>query len=202
MGREASCRCRWGTEEADVRVHLETHEMILRGGMRRKVPLSSICDLVADTEGLTFRVDADCVKLNLGGEAAARWARAMLQPPSLASKLGILHGKRVKVLGTIEDEALKKALAQAGPARNSEPEIILILARTPEELDRFYMDCEVERNAGASIWIIYPKGKGKGLSESHIRTTLRARGMVDTKVASVSEALTALHFARRKAARN
>src|SRR4051794_12231474 len=106
MGREASCHCRWGTEEANVVALLETHELILRGGMRRKVALSSIHDLSVNEESLTFRVDSDRVELELGKQAAGRWARAIAEPPSLASKLGILNRRHVKVLGQVEDDAL------------------------------------------------------------------------------------------------
>ena len=198
MGREASCRCQWEGEEADVKALLETEELILRGAIRRNIPFSAIRDLEVDGEGLTFRVGTDRVALKLGSPAAARWARAIAEPPSLASKLGIANGKRVRTLGSFADEALNVALSQATPAQDGQPELILLLARTPKELDDLLTRCEGEVTSGASIWVLYPKGKGKALAESHVRDTLRARGMVDTKVASVSAELTGLRFSHRK----
>ena len=44
------------------------------------------------------------------------------------------------------------------------------------------------------IWIVYPKGAGKPIGETEIRDTLRRVGLMDTKVASVSEVLTTLRF--------
>ena len=49
-------------------------------------------------------------------------------------------------------------------------------------------------DGGIPIWMVYPKGAGCSLGETAIRTTLRQRGLRDTKVASVSAMLTALRF--------
>ena len=49
---------------------------------------------------------------------------------------------------------------------------------------------------GVPIWVVYTKGRGAPLGEAAVRTILRQRGLMDLKVASVSEALTALKFAR------
>jgi hypothetical protein len=51
---------------------------------------------------------------------------------------------------------------------------------------------------GIPIWFVYPKGPGHPLNESAIRALLRANGMMDTKVASVSDKLTAIRFNLRK----
>src|SRR3954464_6295898 len=113
MGREATCRCRWGLEEADVRVLLETHDLILRGGMRRCVPLASLREVSSEADSLQFRVGPDRVTLQLGTQAAARWAKAIAEPPSLAKKLGISSEKRIRILGCTEDEGLRQAFEQA-----------------------------------------------------------------------------------------
>jgi len=48
------------------------------------------------------------------------------------------------------------------------------------------------------IWIVYAKGKGHAIDESAIRSLLRANGMMDTKIASVSATLTAIRFNLQK----
>ena len=40
MGREAECACAWGPVTVQVKVLLEAREMILRGGIRRRLPLT------------------------------------------------------------------------------------------------------------------------------------------------------------------
>src|SRR5436305_10031704 len=134
MGREASCHCRWATEEAEVRALLETRELILRGGIRRSIRFAEMRDVSADGDYLTFRVGADRVALKLGRQAAARWAGAITKPPSLAKKLGISTGKAIAVFGSLQDEALEDAFTKATPSPGSESEVILLLAPTPEPL--------------------------------------------------------------------
>jgi hypothetical protein len=50
MGREATCHCKWGDEEGDCKVLLETGELILRLGIRRRVPLSSLAGVCGSRE--------------------------------------------------------------------------------------------------------------------------------------------------------
>jgi hypothetical protein len=51
---------------------------------------------------------------------------------------------------------------------------------------------------GAPMWVVYAKGPGHAIDESIIRSLLRAKGLMDTKVASVSAKYTALRFNLRK----
>src|SRR3954453_154898 len=144
MGLEASCRCRWGEEEAEVKARLESHELIVRGGIQRNVLFADIRDLSADEHSLTFRVGTDWVALNLGAQAAARWARAIADPPSLASKLGISNGKPVNILGSVEDHELRAALAQSASAPDGKAELTFLVARTTEEFEHLLTRCHRE----------------------------------------------------------
>lgn len=199
MGREATCRCRWGTEEAEVRALLETHELILRGGMRRSVPLESIHDVSAEAASLYFQVGRDRVELRLGTQAAVRWAKAIMNPPTLAQKLGISRDKRIRILGSTQDEALQDSFRQAASEPGGDTDVLFFLVQTPKELEELLARSQILKTPGGSVWVVYPKGKGKEISEAHVRGTMRALGMVDTKIASVSEDLTALRFSHRKA---
>jgi hypothetical protein len=76
----------------------------------------------------------------------------------------------------------------------------LILARvdTPGELAAALRKSTDDLNRGVPIWFIYPKGPGHALDEHIVRSTALATGIVDTKVAAVSSALTALRFVKHK----
>jgi hypothetical protein len=137
--------------------------------------------------------------LSLGGKPRLVWAGAITEPPTLAKKLGISTSKAIAVFGSLQDEALEDAFTKATPSLGRESELIFLLAQTPEQLETLLKRCEAEMTSRTPVWVVYPKGKGKPLSESHIRATLRGEGMVDTKVASVSANVTALRFSRRKA---
>jgi len=195
MGREATCHCKWGAEEGDCKVLLEGRELILRSGLRRRVSLSAMSGIAARGSKLVFTVGQDRVELGLGPEAAQRWAKAIqTPPPSLAGKLGISRTTRLSIVGNIQSEELKEALAEAAPASGKDVDLVLLCVNSQSELQQ-YLSAETYTSP---LWIVYPKGANSEVKESGLRDLLRSRGFIDTKVASVSATLTALRFVKRK----
>jgi hypothetical protein len=194
MGREVTCHCKWGAEEADCKVLLETGELILRLGMRRRVPWAEMSAVSARGSKLHFHVGPDQVELNLGPEVAQRWAKVIATPlPTLAHKLGISSTTKLSVIGNAKSEELTAAIAEGSLAREKDADLILICVNSQLELDRYLAGKTYSR----PLWIIYPKGPTTGVKESAVRTLLRSQGFIDTKVASVSANLTALRFVSR-----
>jgi hypothetical protein len=194
MGREATCHCQWGSEAGECKVLLEGPELILRAGIRRRVPLSALADVSVRGDSLVFRAEGDQVSLHLGAEAAARWVEAIVKPrPTLAGKLGISSKTKLLVLGDVQSEELSEAIAQGAVAGKQEPDLILLCIHQRSDLALYNKSA-----THAPLWIVYPKGSGSGLKESELREFFRGHGLVDTKVASVSAKLTALRFHPRK----
>lgn len=54
MGREAKCSCTWAGKAALCTVLLESHELIVRGPIRRRVPVSLLTDITIRGELLIF----------------------------------------------------------------------------------------------------------------------------------------------------
>jgi len=75
--------------------------------------------------------------------------------------------------------------------------VVVCRADTVSDLAAAIEDRVAVVPADAAIWIVYPKGRSSSLPENDVRTFMRTRAFVDTKVASVSERLTALRFTRR-----
>lgn len=198
MGREAVCRYQWGASVGDAKVLLETSELIVRGELKRKASFTEMKDVFAQGEQLTFLVGEDRVKLTLGSQDALRWAQAITDPPSLARKLGIKSGLRVQVIGSIEDQNLSSALNEAQLISEGPFDIAIASVRNQDELEHAVSLIMREMEPGRQLWIAYPKGKGRDLGESAVRAYLLRRGLVDTKVASVSTELTALRFSQRQ----
>ena len=174
---------------------LEGRELILRSGLRRRVSLSAMSGIAARGSKLVFTVGQDRVELGLGPEAAQRWAKAIqTPPPSLAGKLGISRTTRLSIVGNIQSEELKEALAEAAPASGKDVDLVLLCVNSQSELQQ-YLSAETYTSP---LWIVYPKGANSEVKESGLRDLLRSRGFIDTKVASVSATLTALRFVKRK----
>jgi hypothetical protein len=199
MGREAICNCNWSGTDAQVKALIEPPELILRGGIRRRMPLAELKNVRAEGELLRFEFDRQCVSISLGSPLAATWAAAITTPPpSLAKKLGITSETHVRMLGSVDDGALHDALDTASRVSNSTGDLIIARADTPEDIARSLKAAASDLASGTPIWFVYPKGRGHAMSEHDVRAMGLAAGLVDTKVAAVSPRLTALRFVRRR----
>ena len=199
MGNEARCACECNGERAMVKALLEPPELILRGEIRRRLPFSELKQIRADGENLRFNFGGENFALALGDALASKWATALTTPPpSLARKLGISADTVVRMVGSVDDEALQAAMSGAKAIANENADLILARVNSPAELAAALRTTAKQLAARVPIWFIYPKGRGNELTENEVRSTALAAGIVDTKVASVSPALTALRFVRRR----
>ncbi len=197
MGREAVCTCDWAGTVAEVRALLEAGELILRGEIRRRVPFGEIKDVRVRSDSLFFKTGGDAVELVLGASAAEKWAAAITSPPPpLARKLGITEKTVVRTIGGVEDEDLKAAVAEAARVSPKGADLIVACVDTPESVLDALKQARAALAKGVPIWMVYAKGPGHALNETAIRSFLRGEGLMDTKAASVSSALTALRFSK------
>jgi hypothetical protein len=121
-------------------------------------------------------------------------------PPSLARKLGITPDTKIKVIGQVDDESLRSALAEGQMVARGAADVIIARVNTRPELEGAFERSLKLVLDGAHLWIVYRKGKGHPINETDVRETGLAAGIVDVKIAFVSEALTGLKFVRRKTA--
>jgi hypothetical protein len=199
MGREAHCLCRWGSRTAKVTALLESSELILRGELRERVPLTSIRQVTASGDALEFTAAGERIALVLGAAAARRWAQAIaVPPPDLAQKLGLTAATRVHIIGTIDDPELATALTRTSLSADTPERADLVVIRTDDSAQLAAAVAAVLAGAAVPpVWIVYVKGRAAPLGERTVRDLLRDRGFIDTKVASVSGRLTALRFTKR-----
>jgi hypothetical protein len=195
MGREARCSCRWAGGEGEVKALLEPELLVLRGALRRSIPRRDISRAQVVSDALQLRVGGEELSLALGAKAASSWlATLKAGPPSLARKLGIGPGMRVRVVGRLESPELKEAIREA--VRTSGSAVDLILARVSNEGSTRRAAGVLEAARGAALWVVFTKGKDSPFGEAAVRAVLRGRGFTDTKVASVSPKLTAARYQR------
>jgi hypothetical protein len=161
MGREAICTCDWAGTTAEVKVLLESNEIVLRGGIRKRLPLSEVKKVKVVSDRLCFTAGREPVQLFLGSGAAERWAAAIASPPpSLASKLGITSSTIVRTIGSIPDDALQSALDEAGRISAKDASLIVAYVDTPESLHAAMRAAKPQLLKDVPIWIVYAKGPG------------------------------------------
>jgi hypothetical protein len=151
--------------------------------------------------GASWYFASDRIQLNcvLVPKSRSDGAKAIATPlPSLASKLGISRTTKLLVLGNIESEELKAAIAEAGAVEGSEANLVLICASSRSELDHSLAQWFKGKTCSGPLWIVHPKGAQSEVKGSALRELLRSRGFIDTKIASVSAKLTAIRFNKSK----
>ena len=199
MGREAICKCTFEGTTAKVKVLLESSEIILRGDIRMHAPLHALKKVRVESESLCFNIDKHPMQLHLGAKAAESWAKKIKTlPPSLAHKLGVTDKTVVRTIGPVHKDILSALSSVGALIRSEKPDLIVSCVDTPETLIATLQTAKTQLARSIPIWLVYRKGPGHSLNEAAVRTCLRANGLMDTKVASVSTELTALRFNRPK----
>jgi hypothetical protein len=196
MGREVQCACRRGEDSGAVKALLESDEIIVRGPIKLRARLAEIDSAEVDAEGLHFSVGGDQVALLMGATEAELWLQKIKAPPkSLRDKLGLSDEAKAYVVGQVDDTALRSALD--GFTATTAARMIIAIARDERQVAAA-AEAAKHLVAGATIWIVYEKGKNSVFGETRVRDAMRTLGYVDTKVAAVSARLTASRFSSRK----
>lgn len=195
MGRETICTATWQGATAEVKVLLESTEIILRGDIRARIARAGITGVTARSDNLAVDVSGDRLTLELGPVEATKWAAALLKaPPTLVEKLGLAAGKRAFVLGVIDDAALAVALDRATAPVLADADMIVAILRSEADLSTAL---DTARAAALAVWMVAGKGKFATVADSAIRGFMRANGYVDTKTSSISYRWTATRYTPR-----
>jgi hypothetical protein len=211
MGQEARCQARIGERVLDVKALLESDELILRGEHRARIAFASLDSVEAEDGRLTVYAGGEPIVLELG-PAAARWADKMLHPPTLLDKLGVKDGQRVAVCGVTDQPMLELLRARVSPVeyaslesapwermRDAELDILFVQVDQHSDLAVIASAAEVIAQAGA-VWVIHPKGR-PDLKDTDVMAAGKQAGLVDNKVARISDTHTGLRFVIPKANR-
>jgi len=200
MGLEAESEVRIGNASHHAHALLESRELILRGPVRKTLPIAELKDLRVVNHELLFEHGGQPYALALPDGQAAKWlTKLTTAPPSLAQKLGIDAGHKALISGQVNDTALNDALLNAVTTDPTLAVLSIAVARTPMELNAALAEV-TQRLPQAPIWIVYPKGPKSSLPESAVRSHMRALNFIDTKSCAVSDTLTATRFSLRKPA--
>jgi len=198
MGLEAESELVNAGDTVHVKALLESHALILRGAVKKTLPISEITDPRIAGDQLLFEHHGTPYALALPAGQAAKWLKKLTtEPPSLAAKLGIDATHKALVWGQSDDAALNAALDGATTDRPADAALSLAIVDSPDSLARA-LNILLHALPQSPVWIVYPKGAKSSLPESSVRNHLRSLGWVDTKVCSVSERTTAGRYNRAK----
>jgi hypothetical protein len=202
MGYDAICTLTFDGRTSRGTAWLEHRELVFRGPHRLVVPLQDITEARADGRTLHVRFAGKDASFDIG-DAAAKWAQRITNPPSRLDKLGVKPAMRVLLLG-IRDEDFERELTarEATVTRRiagGDADIVFYAANTRSDLARLLELAALIAPAGA-LWIVRPKGRPE-ITEAETMAAGKRAGLVDVKVASFSDSHTAEKFVVPKSAR-
>jgi hypothetical protein len=196
MGLEAETTCIHGGKPVKVKALLESTELILRGGLKRKLPISSLRNVKASADQLSFDAEGEAYVLNLGAAKAATWAKKInTLPPTLAMKLGLSAGVLAFVIGDVDDTELAAALKDNRCSTLSEAGMTIAVVKSDTQLAAAL---KIHGKAQAPLWLANVKGAKSPLGENAIRAVMREHGFIDTKTCAVSAILAATRYNKSK----
>jgi hypothetical protein len=192
MGLEAHCTARWGERISAGDARLEEKHLYFRGEFRLRILLAEVRSAEARRGVLTVKFSGGTAAFELGA-AAEKWALKIRYPRSRIEKLGVKPGARVVVLG-LDDAEFDRELAALTKNISRQPgkdcDFIFLHAPEVAALKQLRRLRSSLKPAGA-LWVVWPKGQPH-IKEDYVRRAALAAGLVDVKVMSFSDALSAL----------
>jgi|SRR6185503_2874417 len=200
MGYETKCRVRVDNRAGAVReadaatVLLETDELIVRGDARVRVPRTAIERITSRGGVVTITAPNAVISLTLGADAAAKWQKKLGEAPKrLIDKLDVKPDAAVWLSGITDAELIaqvKDRTAHTSAGRTAKAcDVVFVQVNEGGELDRIDRAARAIKPDGA-VWVVHPKGK-TGVADTTIYARASTLGLTYTKVARVSDTLTA-----------
>jgi uncharacterized radical SAM superfamily Fe-S cluster-containing enzyme len=208
VGYEVKCRVRvvekGAAREADGTVLLETDELVVRGDARVRIKRTSIQRVARSAGTVTVTAPSATLTLTLDEAAATRWERKLRElPKRLIDKLDVKPEAAVLLIGTHDDDLCGQLaertsrLSRASGAKNRD--VVFVDVSLAADMPRIARAKAAITDDGA-IWVVHPKGP-TGIADTAIFAKAKALGLSATKVARVSDTLTAEKLVRPLASR-
>lgn len=197
MGYDAECDVRLDGQTVSAKAVLEQKDLVLRGPLRLSIPLARISGATASDGWLRVRFDGRLAEISLG-PAAQKWAQRITNPPSRLAKLGVKEGVRILLVGAVEDAFVEELRAAGATAlrrmgRGAPAfDVIFLAVERRESLEQLQALASKIVPSGA-IWTLRPKGQ-RAVTEADTMAAGKRAGLVDVKVVSFSDTLTAEKF--------
>jgi len=200
MGYEIRCKVRVEDATGSIResesatVLLETDDLIVRGEARVKIPRASITHVASRGGIVTVKSLTVTVSLTLSADAAVKWRKKLEEAPKrLIDKLDVKPGAKVWLSHISDDALTAQVKARAGEVASgrsaSSRDVVFVQVDSDRELDRIDRAAKAIVDDGA-IWVVHPKGKA-GVADTTIFAKAKTLGLTYTKVARVSDTLSA-----------
>ncbi len=205
MGTEITGEAKYRRALYKVSLHLDSKTLTLRDELKLSIPLKDVRQAVSKDGQLTIAWTGDKIVLDVGAQSG-RLAKKILNPPGLLEKLGLKANSAVSVVALDDQPFLEELRRRAGSVSDgkakAQSDIVIVRVDVRAKLERLKTLRRSLKSDGA-IWVLWKKGqKGPNdVKESDVMAAAKIHGLVDVKVASFSDELSALKLVIPRALR-
>lgn len=196
MGQEVKGKARIEGKEVEGRLYLEADQLLFRGGDKRVAIAAKDVKSAEAKEGiLLLTVGRKKFEFDIGAQAP-RWAEKISNPRTLVQKLGVKPDSNVAYIGSRDPDLLTELEGAAASVSKRlarrDYDFVFAGVEGPAEL-KIIDGLASTIKPGGGVWIIFPKGRPDLKAETIIPKG-RSGGLVDNKIARVSDRLTGMKF--------
>lgn len=193
MGLEATCKASLVDQVSSGKAHCGDGEIDFRGDFRFRWKWDELSAVESEGGVLYLTRNGEKAELHLG-ELSDKWCHAIRNPKSRMDKFGLKGGHRYQLWGEFDDAFPAEAAATAGvtPADDGPLDAVFVRLHDEEDLPRL-LEAKAAIVPNGMIWTVWIKGR-KEFGDTKIRAFGLENGLVDVKIASVSQTLTSMKF--------
>ena len=197
MGREISTRAQIKDISAEGKLHLDSKSLaFVSPELKWTVELDNDLKVEAADGWLIVSLKRDKAKFEIG-EDAAKWANAILNPPTRLSKLGVKPSMRYWISGKFEP-FFPKELKSFGAVETRKPAecdiAFLYVSDRAQLADLAHLAKSLRLKV--NVWIVWPKGSAT-ISQSQVLEAAAQLQMGPSKTAAFDDRHSSMRFAKK-----
>lgn len=190
MGLETICRVEFEGRASEGRAHCGDGELSFKGEFQLRWKWDELSRVAVDGEVLSVTRGSQTARFHLG-ERAAQWAHSINSPKPRLDKFGLKPNHRYAAWGEFDPDFAGELVERAGePCAEDRLDVVFVQLIDIAELPKL-REARAKIVSNGMVWAVWPKGR-KEFREDDIRQFAIANGLVDVKVASFSQTLSAL----------
>ena len=199
MAMESACKLSVSRDKYEGRVRMEGGYIDFAGNTKFRFRLAEIRNPRQEGTSICFDFHGNAVEIVLSERASGRWIEYILNPQSLADKLGVRDGQTVRVLNMDDPELLSSLAAKNARmvhGTSARCDLVMVGVERASEL-RQIEDLGETLAPGGSIWVVLTKAL-RTVTKANVITIAREAGLAHVKVVDYSETRAAYRIVRRE----
>lgn len=199
MAMDSACTLRVGKDRYVGKVHMEADFIDFAGKTKFRFRLTEITKPRRLSSVIQFGFHGNAVSIDLGNpKTAESWFAYVIQPRTLADRLGVKSGLSVRVLN-LDDAELVQSLQTKGTRMIRNPgvscDMVMLGVERASELRQIEDLCE-DLQPGGAIWVVLPKSI-RTVTKANVVAAAREARLNHVEVVDYSETQHAHKIVRR-----